>query len=133
MSPLSCGKRRHLQPHPYPFLQESPMSGFQPFRTHLDRERALATLRGAAAGADAGESFLERRRAGVLSFDDGRLRAAWADIAEGFGLRTVLNGTAGYAHSPDISEPALKRAAETARMAARDGGGVMAAPPAGTN
>lgn len=109
------------------------MPGFQPFQTHLDRERALATLREAIAGAEDGELFLERRRAEVLSFDDGRLRTASTNIAEGFGLRTVLNGTAGYAHSTDISEPALKRAAETARMAARDGGGVMAAPPAGTN
>ncbi len=45
----------------------------------------------------------------------------------------MLGGTAGYAHSTDISEAALKRAAETARMAARAGGGVLAEPPQGTN
>src|SRR5690606_41094191 len=33
----------------------------------------------------------------------------------------------------EISEASLKRAAETARMAARRGGGVLAQPPAGTN
>lgn len=109
------------------------MSVFQPFRTHLDRDRTLAILREAVAGAEDGELFLERRRSEVLSFDDGRLRTASLDSAEGFGLRTVLGGTAGYAHSTELSEVALKRAAETARMAARAGGGVLAAPPAGTN
>ena len=109
------------------------MTAFQPFRTHLDRDRALGILREAVAGAEDGELFLERRRSEVLSFDDGRLRTASLDSAEGFGLRTVLGGTAGYAHSTELSEAALKRAAETARMAARAGGGVPAAPPPGTN
>ena len=40
---------------------------------------------------------------------------------------------AGYAHSSDISESALARAVETARLAVGDGGGVMAPPPARTN
>ena len=91
------------------------MSDFQPFRTHLDRDGALRVLREAVAGAEDGELFLERRRSEVLSFDDGRLRTASLDSAEGFGLRTVLGGTAGYAHSTDISEASLKRAAESGR------------------
>ncbi|GMG81830.1 metalloprotease TldD [Paralimibaculum aggregatum] len=106
---------------------------FQPFETALDADRALAILRDAVAGAEDGELFLERRRAEVLGFDDGRLRTASYDAAEGFGLRAVAGATAGYAHSTEISEAALKRAAETARLAARDGGGVLAPPPAGTN
>jgi TldD protein len=109
------------------------MSVFRPFESHLDESRALAILREAVAGAEDGELFLERRRSEMLSFDDGRLRTASLDSAEGFGLRTVLGGTAGYAHSTEISEAALKRAAGTARMAARRGGGVLAAPPPGTN
>ena len=106
---------------------------FRPFDTDLDEARALAILRGAVAGADDGELFLERRRSEVLGFDDGRLRTASFDAAEGFGLRTVLGATAGYAHATELSEAALLRAAETARLAARDGGGTLAAPPQGTN
>lgn len=109
------------------------MSAFRPFETRLDEPRALAILREAVAGAEDGELFLERRRSEVLSFDDGRLRTASLDSSEGFGLRSVLGGTAGYAHSTEISEAALRRAAETARMAARAGGGVLAASPPGTN
>ena len=106
---------------------------FRPFDSDLDETAALAILREAVAGADDGELFLERRRSEVLGFDDGRLRTASFDAAEGFGLRTVLGATAGYAHATELSEAALRRAAETARLAARDGGGTLAAPPPGTN
>ena len=69
-------------------------SAFRPFEAALDRDDALKTLRAATHGADDGELFLERRRAEVLSFDDGRLRTASYDASEGFGLRAV-RGEAG--------------------------------------
>jgi len=106
---------------------------FRPFNTVLDETRALAILRDAVAGADDGELFLERRRAEALGFDDGRLKTASYDAAEGFGLRAVAGPAAGYAHATEISEAALRRAAETARLAARAGGGRLAPPPPGTN
>ncbi|WP_439154719.1 metalloprotease TldD [Yoonia sp.] len=106
---------------------------FRPFETNLDQETALALLREATAGADDGELFLERRKSEVLSFDDGRIKTASFDAAEGFGLRAVRGETAGYAHSTTIDEHALKRAVATARLAVGDGGGTMAAGPAGTN
>lgn len=106
---------------------------FRPFETLLDQETALSVLREALAGADDGELFLERRRSEVMSFDDGRLRTASYDASEGFGLRAVRGETAGYAHSTEISERALRRAAETARLAVGDGGGTLAEPPQATN
>jgi TldD protein len=106
---------------------------FRPFDTAIDPEAALGVLRQATDGADDGELFLERRRAESLVFDDGRLRNAAYDAAEGFGLRAVHGETAGYAHSTEISEAALKRAAETARLAVGAGGGTMAAAPQPTN
>ncbi|TCO72927.1 metalloprotease TldD [Rhodovulum euryhalinum] len=106
---------------------------FRPFETLIDRDRALAVLQQATAGADDGELFLERTRSEVLSFDDGRVRTASYDASEGFGLRAVRGEAAGYAHSTEISEAALKRAAETARLAVADGGGVLADPPQATN
>ena len=106
---------------------------FRPFETHLDEARALALLKDAVAGADDGELFLERRRSEALVLDDGRIRSASYDAAEGFGLRAVLGATAGYAHATEISEAAIKRGSATARLAVGDGGGTMAPPPAGTN
>ncbi|MFN3614215.1 MAG: metalloprotease TldD [Rubrimonas sp.] len=106
---------------------------FRPFETVLDEQAALRALRAATDGADDGELFLERRRSEALSFDDGRLRSASYDASEGFGLRAVAGEAAGYAHSTEISEAALRRASETCRLAAGHGGGVLAQPPAPTN
>ena len=106
---------------------------FRPFDTHLDEAAALATLRAATLGADDGELFLERRRSEAIVLDDGRIKTASYDASEGFGLRAVRGEVAGYAHSTEISESALIRASETARLAVGDGGGVMAPAPIGTN
>ncbi len=106
---------------------------FRPFETRLDQDRALALLRQAVAGADDGELFIERRRSEVLTFDDGRVKNASYDASEGFGLRAVLGETTGYAHSTDVSEGALKRAVETARLAVGAGGGTLADAPVATN
>ena len=106
-------------------------ASFSPFETHLDQDRALAVLRKALDGAEDGELFLERARSEALVFDDGRLRNASYDAEQGFGLRAVRGEVTGYAHSTDISESALKKAAETVRLAVGDGGGTLALPPRG--
>jgi TldD protein len=59
------------------------------------------------------------------------VKTASYDAAEGFGLRAVKGDVAGYAHSTEISEAALRRASETARLAVGDGGGTMADGPGG--
>jgi TldD protein len=106
---------------------------FRPFDTLLDRGHALAHLQEATRGADDGELFLERRRAEALTFDDGRIKTASYDASEGFGLRAVRGEVTGYAHSSDVSEPALRRAVDTARLAVGAGGAVLADAPARTN
>jgi TldD protein len=108
-------------------------SPFRPFESDLDEDGARALVRRAVAGGDDGELFLERRRSEALVFDDGRLKTASYDAAEGFGLRAVRGETTGYAHSTDISEQAIARAVDTVRLAIGDGGGTLAAAPAPTN
>ncbi|MCW1931937.1 metalloprotease TldD [Pararhodobacter zhoushanensis] len=118
-------------PAPAQSLPEA--SRFRPFETLLDRDSALAVLREAVAGAGDGELFLERRRSESLVLDDGRIRNATYDAAEGFGLRAVRGDVAGYAHSTQVTESALRRAAATARLAVGAGGGTLAEAPVGTN
>ena len=108
-------------------------SPFRPFDTQFDENAALRILRNATDGADDGELFLERRRSESLLFDDNRLKTASYDASEGFGLRAVKGETTGYAHSTELTEAALKRAAETARLAVGAGGGTMAPAPQATN
>ncbi|SDW11817.1 metalloprotease TldD [Litoreibacter albidus] len=106
---------------------------FRPFETMLDQTRALEILCAATKGADDGELYLERKRGEMFAFDDGHLKTASYDASEGFGLRAVRGETAGYAHATEISEHALIRAADTARLAVGAGGGTLAPAPARTN
>jgi TldD protein len=106
---------------------------FRPFQDNFSREGALKILQNACAGADDGELFMERRTSEGLVFDDGKLKNASYDASEGFGLRAVLGEVAGYAHSTEVSESALLRASETARLAVGAGGGSLADAPRATN
>jgi TldD protein len=106
---------------------------FRPFDTQFDEGEALKTLQEAVAGADDGEMFLERTRSEALVFDDGRVKNASYNASEGFGLRAVRGETAGYAHSTQMTQSALNRAAETARLAVGTGGGILADAPQPTN
>ncbi len=101
--------------------------------TGLSRERAAAIVAAALAGADDGELFLEKRQSESLVYDDGRLKAASFDEQQGFGLRAVAGETAAYAHATEISEQALKRAAEVCRTVTSGGAGTVALAPPRTN
>ncbi|MBF0130299.1 MAG: metalloprotease TldD, partial [Alphaproteobacteria bacterium] len=102
-------------------------------RTGLDRDAAARIVDGALAGADDGELYLEYSQSESLSLEDGRIRSASFDSSQGFGLRAVSGEAAGYAHASEISEAALKRAAETVAAVRAGRGGTMAEPPPGTN
>ena len=112
---------------------ETDIGPFRPFETQFDENAALKILRTATDGADEGELFLERRRTESLVFDDNRLKNASYNASEGFGLRAVKGETTGYAHSTELTHAALKRAAETTRLAVGSGGGTLAPAPKATN
>src|SRR5436190_13271190 len=102
-------------------------------RANLDRDAVRREIARGLEGADDGELFLEYGQTEALGFDNGRLKQATYDTSQGFGLRAVKDDAVGYAHSSDVSLPALIRAAES--VAAVRGGysGKFAASPAHTN
>ncbi len=106
---------------------------FRPFETAFEKDTALGILRAALSGADDGEIFAERRVSESLLLDDQRIKSASYNASEGFGLRAVRGEVTGYAHSTHMTLDALRRAAETARLAVGDGGGTLADPPRPTN
>jgi TldD protein len=99
----------------------------------VDPARAREILGQALAGADDGELFVERSESESFLFDDGRLKSAAYDATEGFGLRVVAGETAGYAHASEISEAAIRRAADSAQLAKRGYAGAAAESPRATN
>jgi len=99
----------------------------------LDLGRVEALVGESLAHADDGELFLEYSQSEALAWDDGRLKSASFDTSQGFGLRAVVGEMQGYAHAADLSEPALKRAAETVRAVQAGYSGQISASPPGTN
>jgi TldD protein len=102
-------------------------------RVGLDRNQARKIVSDALKGADDGELYLEYSQAEGLMFDNGRLKTASFDTNQGFGLRAIAGEAAGYAHSAEISEAAIKRAGEAVQSVTRGYSGTYAAPPPGTN
>ena len=96
-----------------------------------------AKLRGivsdALVGADDGELFVEHIQSESLTFDNGRMKGGSFNTEQGFGLRSVAGEAVGYAHAGDLSEAALKRAADAVGAVTRGYAGSYAAAPQRTN
>ncbi|MGH9128279.1 MAG: TldD/PmbA family protein [Acidimicrobiales bacterium] len=96
-------------------------------------ERVLAdALRN---GGDFAELFAEDRRATSASFDDTRVEELASGRDRGAGIRVVVGETTGFAHTADLSESGLLRAASAAAAVARGSHGeqrtVALEPPHG--
>jgi len=86
----------------------------------------------ALKSCDDGELYLQYTASEAFGFDDGRLKTADFNTQAGFGLRGVSGETTAFAHANELSEAAIRRAAET--MAVLDPtGSAIAAPPRRTN
>src|SRR3990170_1169991 len=102
-------------------------------RSGLDRGKVSGLIKRGLEGADDGELFLEYRQSEALLFDNGRLKQATYDTAQGFGLRAVKEDAVGYAHASDVSEAAIARAADAVRAVNGGYSGHAAAAPARSN
>ena len=102
-------------------------------RAGLDRDQVKTEVGRGLAGADDGEMFLEYRQSEMLVFDNSRLKQATYDTSQGFGLRAVKGDAVGYAHSSDVSVPALIRAADAVHAVRGGYSGTFAAAPTHTN
>jgi TldD protein len=104
------------------------------FSQDLTREQAMSLVQEGLRGADDGELFIEKRQTESLVFDDGKLKSASVDDAQGFGLRAVSGETAAYAHATELSASAIKRATATTQAILNHGQTKnIAAGPARTN
>ncbi len=98
----------------------------------LDPAAAQRLTAEALARCDDGELFLQYTASESFGFDDGRLKTADFNTHAGFGLRGVSGETTAFAHANEISEAAIRRAADT--LAVLDPArGPRPAPPRRTN
>src|SRR6188474_1642615 len=98
----------------------------------LDPEGALRLTADALRSCDDGKLYLQYTASESFGFDDGRLKTADFNTQAGFGLRGVSGETTAFAHANELSEAAIRRAAET--MSVLDPSrGERSAPPRRTN
>src|SRR5258708_2993732 len=102
-------------------------------RANLGRDSVRKEVSRGLSGADDGELFLEYSQTEALMFDNGRLKQATYDTSQGFGLRAVKDDAVGYAHSSDVSLPALIRAADAVAAVRGRYSGNFAPAPAPTH
>jgi TldD protein len=83
-------------------------------------ERTLAAA--LATGGEFAEVFAEDRRSTSALLDDGKVEELSSGRDRGAGIRVMVGDTTGFAHTADLSEAGLSRAAEAAAAAARSSG-----------
>ncbi len=84
-------------------------------------QRALGTA--LRTGGDFAEVFVEDKRTSSARLDDRKVEELTSGRDRGAGIRVVVGDTTGFAHTSDLSDAGLGRAAEAAGAAARGGGG----------
>src|SRR5690242_12936989 len=102
-------------------------------QTGMDRDRVESIVAEALDGMDDGELYLEYSQSESVALDDGRIKSASFDTSQGFGLRALSGEATGFAHASELSEAAIRRAADTVRAVRSGTTGTVAEPPIGTN
>ena len=102
------------------------------YRDGLDPDAALRVSAETLGKCDDGELYLQYLASESFGFDDGRLKTADYSTQAGFGLRGVTGETTAFAHANEISEAAIRRAAETMTLL-DPAKGAKAPPPRRTN
>ncbi|MGB2300892.1 MAG: metalloprotease TldD [Candidatus Puniceispirillaceae bacterium] len=97
--------------------------------TGLDQQATISLVSQTLAGADDGDLFLEMKHSEMLAFDDGRLKSASYDQSAGFGLRAIIGEADAFAHAGELSQTALRRAADTVSAVCSGHSGQLAISP----
>ena len=82
-------------------------------------------------GGEFAEVFAEDKSTSSAMLDDGRVEELSSGRERGAGIRVISGETTGFAHTADLSEAGLLRAAEAASAVARGGAGGTAAVAVG--
>ncbi len=91
-------------------------------------EAAMESLLAAALGrgGDFAEVYFEHKRQGSIAYDDQQVRSAEGSLSQGVGIRVVQGDAIGYAYTEDLSQDAMRRAADTAAQIGAGQRGAMA-------
>ncbi len=99
----------------------------------IDQSRVQSIISDAVGRGDDGELYLEYSQSEGLMFDNGKLKSGSFNTDQGFGLRAISGEASAYAHSGEMSQAALKRAADAVGAVHGGHSGKYSAAPARTN
>ena len=107
-----------------PSLMASLLSAMEgraaPAKLDLDPQMLNRIIRAALQkGGDFAEVYVENRISRDILMEESKVKQAVFGISQGAGVRVIAGEKTGYAHTDEISEDKLKRAAEVASYVAR--------------
>ena len=124
----SAARRLHGPDHPGTSgaTDEKPALTIRRFRRARARDRRPTR----STAPTTANSISNSSESEALMFDNGRLKTANFSTDQGFGLRAVAGEATGYAHSSELSEAALLRAADAVSAVKGGYSGTLAEAPA---
>ena len=103
-----------------PALLKSLLAGQEAAPPKLAFEDLNKVIRQALSqGGEFGEVYIEHRISRSIRLEEGRFKSAVFGISQGAGVRVISGDKTGYAHTDEITEAKLLRAAEVASYVAR--------------
>lgn len=104
------------------FSEENPLGRYP--ESVIDQQILNRVLTAAmAGGADFAEVFAEDQERNSVNLDDGRIENLASSRDRGAGIRVIAGETTGFAHTADLGEASLLKAAKAAADAAKGGSG----------
>ncbi len=84
-------------------------------KNNVSKQKVFSLLNDTLKDCDDGEIYFENSDSETFFFDDGRMKNVSYDNSQGFGIRSILGDIRGYAHSGEINEKNIQKAAETVK------------------
>ena len=97
-------------------------------KNNVSKHKVFNLLNDTLKDCDDGEIYFENSDSETFFFDDGRMKNVSYDNSQGFGIRSILGEIRGYAHSGEINEKNIRKAAETVRSVSNNYSGTKKIP-----
>ncbi|MGB2694619.1 MAG: metallopeptidase TldD-related protein [Dehalococcoidia bacterium] len=102
--------------------RDAPGAAFMRERFAIDEVVAQNLLDLALSrGGEHAELYFEHKNSGNILFEQQNVKSATRNVSQGVGIRVLLGDAVGYAYTEDLSDDAMRRAAETAAKIASRG------------
>ena len=97
-------------------------------KNDISKSKISSIINDTLLKCDDGEIFFENSNSETFFYDDGRMKNVSYNNSKGFGIRSILGEIRAYAHSGNITEKNIVKAAKTVQSIAKNNGGILKIP-----